>query len=223
MTGTPKVKPPKNDPEWSRNVEKRLNSTEHPVSTRIGPWCLSADPDTGNLLASYVNGGTVILATPPEGGIDPDAVTPSGMSSIRVTRVANQTLPANTITKITWDTVARATDDWPFTAPGGDLSVPVAGIYLATINVYFADTNAAATSCVGGIQVNGSAPMLVESFYTDATGVSQGFGCVDTIRLGAGDTVNGFALSTGSYPVGTSPRGANAVTSMSLTRLPIDI
>lgn len=222
MTGTAKYKPPRNNQEWARNTEKRLNQTEHPNSSRMGKWVLSTDPATDNLIASYINGGSVVLVAPPEGGLDPDAVTVTGFPHITVARVAIQAITISTLTLIIWDTIQRQTS-FLFSAPGTDLVVVQAGQYLATINTYGTDTASAQSSIAAAILVNGSAFVLTENFYTDTTTVTMTAGCTGILDLAAGDVISGQVIAQGNTTIGTSARGLNAVTSMSLTRLPIDL
>lgn len=222
MTGTPKYKPPRSNQEWARNTEKRLNQAEHPASSRMGDWVLSTDPSTGNLIASYVNGGSVVLVEPPEGGLDPDAVTVTGFPHITVARIATQNITISVLTLIIWDTIQRQTS-FLFTAPGTDLVVVQPGQYLATINTYGTNTASAQSSIAAAILVNGSAFVLSESFYTDTTTVTMTAGCTGILDLAAGDVISGQVIAQGNTTIGTSARGPNAVTSMSLTRLPIDL
>lgn len=225
MTGTPKTKPPKNDEEWARNVETRLNQAEHPVSTRAGNWVLSTDPNTDNLIASYVNGGSVILSAPPEGGLDdPDAVAPAGFPHIKVTRALTQSITSGGGVYIDWDAVARTTGGFGFTAPGRSVTVTQAGIYLITLNVYGTNTASAAINLAAAIIVNDQeAFALIENFYTDAGSVAMSTGVTDTIQLAAGDAVSGQLIVSSTMSIGTSARSGNCVTSLSITRLPIDI
>lgn len=222
MTGTPNYKPPRNNQEWSRNTEKRLNQAEHPASSRIGAWVLSTDPASGNLIASYVNGGSVVVVEPPEGGLDPDAVTTPGLPHITVARIAVQNITASVLTLISWDTIQRQTS-FQFTAPGTDLVVVQPGQYLSTINTYGTNTASAQSSIAAAILVNGSAFVLTENFYTDTTTVTMTAGCTGILDLAAGDVISGQVIAQGNTTIGTSARGLNAVTSMSLTRLPIDL
>lgn len=223
MTGTPDVKPPQNNAQWARNVEKRIGGVEHPTSTRLGDWVLSTDETTGNLIASYNNGGSIILAEPPPGGIDPDAISTSGLPFIRVVRANPQAIVANTSTNINWDTIQKSTSEWQFTAPGTDLVVPRAGYYLCVLNVYTTLATDKAYSMAVGLAVDGAAFTVAEQYYTDAASATMASGCSDVLRLGAGAVLNAAVLSAGAVSLGISPRGVNAITSLAVMRLPIDL
>lgn len=222
MTGTADVKPPQNNAQWARNVEKRIGSVEHPTSTRIGAWVLSTDDNTGNLIASNVNGGSVILTEPPPGGVDPDAISTTGQPYIRCALVNGQAIGLGSLTNIVWDSVQVASSAWQFTAPGTDLVIPTSGVYQVILNVYSVTTAAISSQTAIAININGSAFVLSEPAVTENR---MARGCSDMLRLAAGDVITGQILITsgGGYTIGVSPRGPNAYTSICLKRLDVDI
>lgn len=67
-------RPPRNDAEWARDTNRRLANVEHPDAARAGPWVLSADAESGDLIASHVDGGSVRLARVPASDTNPDTV-----------------------------------------------------------------------------------------------------------------------------------------------------
>ena len=56
-------RPPRTDPEWARDIQRRIEALEDSVSVRIGGWVLNVKD--GNLVASTVSGVTVVLAESP--------------------------------------------------------------------------------------------------------------------------------------------------------------
>lgn len=66
--------PPRTDAEWARDTNRRLANVEQPDAARAGPWVLSADAESGDLIASHVDGGSVRLAKVPSSDQDPDTV-----------------------------------------------------------------------------------------------------------------------------------------------------
>lgn len=67
-------RPPRTDAEWARDTNRRLSDVEHPDAARAGPWVLSADAESGDLIASHVDGGSVRLAKVPASDTNPDTV-----------------------------------------------------------------------------------------------------------------------------------------------------
>ncbi|WP_280187051.1 MULTISPECIES: hypothetical protein [Nocardia] len=191
MSGTAEpVRPPNTDAEWARDADNRLKSLENPTSQRIGPWVLSASSE-GHLIASYVDGGSVIIARKPETGEnDPDAITDNLAPSVSVLRSALQSIPANG-SNVRFDgTRLEVGGDWT----GGrnlmdTVAVPVSGVYVATGTVQFENGSAFLTAA---IMVDGKtrvAGRVVDSsggpwMSTTATGILQ---------LTAGQSVGLFA------------------------------
>ena len=56
-------RPPRNDPEWARDIQRRVEELENSTSVRIGNWVLNVR--NGNLVASTMSGVTVVLAESP--------------------------------------------------------------------------------------------------------------------------------------------------------------
>lgn len=57
-------RPPRNDPEWARDIQRRVEELEGSRSVRIGDWVLNMNRD-GDLIASTMSGVTVVLAESP--------------------------------------------------------------------------------------------------------------------------------------------------------------
>ena len=56
-------RPPRTDPEWARDIQRRVEALEDSTSVRIGDWVLNVKD--GNLVASTMSGVTVVLAESP--------------------------------------------------------------------------------------------------------------------------------------------------------------
>ena len=66
MTDNPpgrRGRPPRTDPEWARDIQRRVEALEDSTSVRIGDWVLNVKD--GNLVASTMSGVTVVLAESP--------------------------------------------------------------------------------------------------------------------------------------------------------------
>lgn len=219
MTGTAKVKPPKTNAEWARNTQKRLDQVEHPASARMGAWVLSTDPDTGDLIASNVNGGAVTLANPPVAGEDADTVTSSGLPYIKVERQTNQSAPRGTTALVIWDTITSQTPEWGFTANSTDIAVPQDGVYLCAYHLAFLNPSAEVNK--GVFLLDGIVKMSQE--YNPDTSWYQSFYMTETFSLNAGSIIScgAFVPGGGTFDFGASGADTSVFTSLSLTRLPI--
>lgn len=219
MTGTAKVKPPRTDAEFARNTQRRIEQVEHPASSRIGNWVLSTDANTGDLIASNVNGGSVVIANEPEDGGDADVVA-SGWSHLKVSRQNPQPVTASNNEPILWDTVDTSTDDWAVASGSSTLVFPDSGIWLMTFNLrYGHSTGIAAT---GRIWLDGSP--VVSGRHQPSSSISEPtIMCSSTFSVAAGSELYCTAWLGGSanYNVGPSGNTPSDVTSLSLLRLPI--
>jgi len=57
-------RPPRTDPEWARDIQRRVEALEGSRNVRIGDWVLSMNKD-GALVVSTMSGVTVVLAESP--------------------------------------------------------------------------------------------------------------------------------------------------------------
>lgn len=204
MSGTPRVKPPRNNAEWARNTEKRQSAVEHPTSQRVGRWVLSEHPETGALIASHVNGGSTVLALPPapsdDAGAD-DVVQNEAVLSL--TKLALQAIN-NGPTVVTWDGVLTDVGNWTSGVVTGGVTtvaVPISGDYLLTTTLLFPS---AGNTAQVGIQVNGITSIV--GIKADSSGSSMSVEAVGVMPLLAGDTLAVVAASsparnTGGFPV----------------------
>lgn len=205
MSGTAKTKPAKNDAEWARNTQKRLEAVENPTSVRVGDWVLSTDASTGNLIGSNVNGGSVILATKPAASDNPDDIASATEPYIKVERQTNQNEARGTTALVKWDTVVSQTSDWGFSPIGTDIDIPVNGIY--EIKYHLAFLNASNVTNKAVLLVNavvfGAQEFIMGSSAYNSMYIS------DTFQLNAGDVISCGAFVSGSGTMDFGSSGAD--------------
>lgn len=148
MTGTARTRAPKTNQELMRDVDQRIGKLEHPAATRVGAWTLSTSGDTGNLIASHVDGGSVILSKVPPTNQAPDETVDTGLPDLKLRLVGPVEIPENAVTDITYDTVEYANGQWVFNdqtgaAPGDirNVRVQVAGLYLIVQKIQWAENH----------------------------------------------------------------------------------
>ena len=215
VSGTAKVKPPQTDEEWARNTQRRIEQVEHPASTRIGAWVLSTDPESGNLIASNVNGGAVVLANEPSGEGGADTVA-SEYSSIKVERRANQS--GSGYLPIVWDTVAHATSDWPSAEGVAEVAVPSDGLWL--VHAHLQSPVTSGSTCKARVVFDGVPRMAAR--HLPYTGAEVSIYMTEPIQLTAGTTVGleGWLTGGANFTWGPSDNDPAVVTFLALTRLP---
>jgi hypothetical protein len=202
MSGTAKVKPPKNAAEHTRNTQRRIESLENPTSQRVGDWVLSTG-ENGELLASHVNGGSVQLAAVPIGGEEnPDDVS-ARSPVVKVQKAAMQALPANVYTPIIWDVVDIEYPSWGTATTSADrVLVPEDGVYLIILHVVFPGASLAVMGAA--IRINGALQARIG--ISDQGSGSSGITGHPTIpivtRLATGDVVEGLAINSAGLPHG---------------------
>lgn len=160
MTGTTEKKtPPRNDQEWARDVQQRVENVEHPTALRAGEWTITTS-EAGNLMACHVTGGCVTLAQIPPAGQDPDQVSDADeIPTIHVQRVADQNMPAGAVTPVQFDGTEHAIGDWGIASrsDGGNTTqvvVPRSGVYglIGTV----VKKNATTGGLAAALRVNGA-------------------------------------------------------------------
>lgn len=221
MTGTAMVKPPHNDAEWARNVEKRLKSTENPTAVRVGDWTLSTHPETGNLIGSNANGGSVVLAVPPDASTNPDTIASTGQPFLKVERQANQQEQRGSAHLVQWDTVAHQTSEWTFTAPGSDIVIPVSGVYRISYHLAFLNSSTVVNKAM--VLIDAVVKMAQEFNPTD-DGWYHAMYMTEDFPLQAGQLISAAAYASGSgtFDFGASGADPSVFTSLSLLQLPVD-
>lgn len=202
MSGTAEpVRPPQNDAEWARDQDRRLRSLENPASARAGAWVLSTSAD-GHLIASHVEGGSVILARRPNTGEnDPDAITDSRAPSLSATRTAVQGIAAGG-SVVRFDGVEVEEGNWT----GGQnlfdaVQVPVSGAYRVSGCVHVA-SHASNTPIGVGIRVDGAFRAGLKNFDTTNPWMSASVSRI--LRLTAGQSVDLYAYATSAVNIGAA-------------------
>lgn len=216
MSGTAKVKPPKNDQEWARNTQKRIEQVENPTAGRFGEWVLSTHPDTGNLIASHVDGGSVVLAIKPAASQSPDEIADNTVPYIKVERQQNQQENRGSVALVKWDTVTSQTRDWGFSAPGTDIDIPVNGVY--EIKFHLAFLNASAVTNKAVLMISGTVVGAQEfNPYTDDSWY-QSMYISDTFTLNSGDIIScgAYVGGSGTFDFGHSGADLSVYTSLSI-------
>lgn len=214
MSGTPKIKPPKNDAEWARGIQKRVEGVENPTSQRMGSWVISEDPTSGNLIASHVNGGSVTLAQAPNATDNPDVVS-TGLPYLIARRITAQSTSASTWTVIQFESVDSISGSWNASNAGfTSVRVPKDGLYAVWLKVEW--TTNADRNRYGGIRVNGVITDLAPN-YTSVVSPGHG-GPSNLIRFTAGDLVEGMAYQDyGTLNFGQSGQaGVTSFTTLAL-------
>lgn len=212
MSGTANVKPPKNDAEWARNTERRLAQTEHPASARAGNWVFSTNPETGDLIASNVNGGSVIIAKEPAPSEDanPDTITAASYQ-VTMTRTALQSIPSGGTTVI-WDGVLTQIGNGWGTGPGATtVTAPVSGVYRLSSTLQWEVGNVA---CTTAILVDNSTVAIGR--FPDTTGGGWVSSVAFTeVHISAGSKISVYALpATATRNIGASQLANPPVPSM---------
>ena len=190
MSGTPKLPAPKDDAEWARNTQRRVEGLETPTSQRVGDWVVSTGP-TGALIGSNVNGGSgVILQVPVAGDENPDTVA-VGSPKVKLQRTTLEVVPANTWTAITWEAEAYQVGLWVSNANGAKtLTVPEGGVYLIVVRTVWPGLSAARAG--SAIKINDV--MYTEHFdYNSDTAYPRRPQVIDSFSLNRGDSIQGLA------------------------------
>lgn len=221
MSGTAKVKPPTNNAEWARNTEKRLNQSEHPTSARVGQWVLSTHGPTGNLIASHVDGGSVVLATKPDPSAGPDVVSGVVQPFIRVERQANQQEPRGATALVLWDTAAFQTTEWGFVPIASDIAIPEDGVYQCTYHLAFLNSSDITSKAI--FMVDAVVRMAQEFNPDSSSSWFQSMYMSEPFTLNAGQVVScgAFVSGTGTFDFGASGADPSVYTSLSLRKLEV--
>lgn len=216
MSGTAKVKPPKNNAEWARNTQKQITSLEHPTSQRIGDWVLSTHPDTGALIASNVNGGSIVLAVQPAPSDNADIVAGQGQPYIKVERQQNQQEARGTMATVLWDTLAYQTEHWGFAPTASDIVIPEDGVYYCQYHLAFLNSSSTTNSAVLFID-------SIEKMLMTIPGGNDMY-MAEPFSLDAGQviTCGVFVPGSGTMDFGASGSFPTVFTSMSLLKLQVD-
>lgn len=222
MTGTSRIKPPRSDAEFARNTTRRLESVENPESMRAGEWVLSTSED-GSLIASNVNGGSVVLSGPPPPGEDPDRIVSDVLPELKVRRSTTQRVPGSTVGTVEWDAIDTMTGAWSVLATDTftEVYVPRDGLYLVIYKLSWSDSSEDIRKAM--IEING----VVTDAHEIRPGSNRAFimshYLVNTYPLTSSQPIKALAWTAGSSllnaPFGFSENDPNSFTSLSVVCL----
>lgn len=195
MTGTAEpIREPKTNAEWARSTQRRIESAENPTSLRAGEWVLSTSAD-GHLIASHVDGGSVVVARKPTTGENnPDEITDNTFPSVTVTRTAAQSVSGSG-GLVMFDGVMHEIGDWTGGQSTFDaVSVPETGAYDYAATVWFSlgGANLHALLVVDGNSRLGA------KIYESQGAAWPSVTIAGNIYLEAGTPVSLFALAQGA-------------------------
>jgi hypothetical protein len=219
VTGTANVKPAKTDAELARNLDRRITATENPTAIRAGDWVFSTSPETGNLIASHVNGGSVVLATPPPSEQDPDEIGAAVLPFIKARRTASQNAPQNVATTVLWDSVDKSSGGWGSTVGGfSQFNVPEDGVYAVFFHLAWTASTTDVRKAI--LRVNGSA-IGAQEFRPQFAGWFPAMYIADMFSLKSGDIIEALAFNNtaGGATFGASTADTQSYTSMSIVKL----
>lgn len=194
---------PADNAEWARATDQRINSLENSTSLRAGDWVLTTSAD-GALIASNINGGSVILAKKPaEGENDPDAIEDPVVPSVSVSLAGTQAITSSGTAVLFDSVIAEVGGNWT----GGlrtfsSVMVPVAGTYMITASGTFSGAN---LRYAVAISVDGIARFGGKSVGSTGN-IDIGAWAVGLLPLNAGQAVGVLAYassSTNLEPIGT--------------------
>lgn len=219
MSGTSNVKPPKNDAEFARNVDRRINQVENPVSQRVGDWVLSTNPNTGDLLASHVDGGSTVLSRRPISSQNPDEISDVELPNLKVRRVNQQGLSGGSTVTVEWDTIDTNIGGWGLSNQElvPVVQIPRDGLYLIIYKLtWVASSNQVRKAT---LLIDGTVRDTLE-FDPDTSWYQTQY-IPATYALNAGQLISTTAYSSGIPTAYFGPSGADpdSFTSLSITCL----
>lgn len=198
MSGTTDpVREPSDNAEWARDTDARISALENPTSQRIGQWVLSTSSE-GNLIASHVEGGSVILAKKPtEGENDPDKIEDTVNPSVCATRTNPWTATPLGVSVRFDGTAVSEGGDW--TAGKSDYDsviIPISGTYFVEGTIHFQPgSSATLVACL--LRINQAVPFAVGKVYGNSnTWMTAQAHAVHNFN--AGDSIDLVAWSSGS-------------------------
>lgn len=227
MSSAPKRSiPVKTDAEWARETDRRVAGMETPEAQRVGPWVLSAQQGTGKLIASHVDGGSVLLASPPPAGegADPDALVeppepeaPPGPDDWALSTCGVRRGSFQTFANATWAAIVFDVVDWDHRRKESAAQADGTGIVIRETGIYTVDaaarwqSNISASSAghrLMAMTVNGTNVAVDQRV---PAGAESGLRIVRTLYLAAGDVirVNAWQNSGGNLSLDTTGFGGN--------------
>lgn len=221
MSGTSNVKPPKNDAEFARNMDRRVNAVENPVSQRVGDWVLSTNPDTGDLLASHVDGGSTVLSRRPISTQNPDDIADVALPNLKIRRVNPQGLQGGSTVAVDWDTIDTNVGGWGLSNQEliQNVTIPRDGTYLIIYKLAWVDSANSVRKAF--LRIDGNVADTLE--YDPDTAWFQTLYIPQMYELNAGQQISCLAYTSGSSLLtayfGASSPDPSSFTSLSITCL----
>lgn len=139
MSGTAKKdQPPKTDAELVRDQDRRIESLESSDAVRMGKWVLSTQDGTENLIASFEDGGSAVVAKVPVEGTGADDVTEKAEVPVivkytppraNIRRTSNAVVATGTDTLVTWEAVDYSNGAITVAAGSDSITIGETGIY----------------------------------------------------------------------------------------------
>lgn len=211
MTSPDPTKEPQDNAEWARATDARIASLENSSAVRVGPWVLSSTAE-GNLIASYVDGGSVVLAKKPtEGETDPDKIEDPVNPACTVVLNSDQSIP--TRGTVVFDGVlVEVGGNW--TAGSRNISAitcPVAGTYCVMGVMHITGVHASTDYGVG-VAVNGqivAGGVYGEESSSGAHNAMVSANASIVVNLTAGDAISLEALVRAAGGSSTTNIGAS--------------
>lgn len=205
-----------------RDFDRRIGALEHPASMRVGQWVLSTSPDTGNLIASHVGGGSVVVAEVPPPTQEPDEVVRDERPTLRLRRIGEQAVPANTVAPIRWDTVDMARGGWEFNRDSGvgssevfEAVCPESGLYLIVLKAVWLPYSSTSRKLM--LHIGDGDPDTVEDRPGDSTYLTQYIPAVRWIE--DGQAVAGLTYTGGGASIGQSSPDPQSFTSLDVIQI----
>lgn len=232
MSGSSITPAPRDDAEWARDIVRRIEALERPSALRAGDWVITTSPETGNLIASHVDGGSVVIAPPPPSGQDPDAVVDTAPPALQMSLIApGQNLASNTVARVQWNRVDRNIGGWQLNglrdATGGDGStatdnvhdivVPSDDLYLITVRVSW--QNAADRVAKVMLHIDDYGVDVVESRWPNGANVTPTLTIATQRWLTAGTAVGVNAWSNTAGLLSAPSTDAQAHPTLTITAL----
>lgn len=216
------MRPPRNDRELMRDFDRRIDALEHPASVRVGQWVLSTSPDTGNLIASHGDGGSVVLAEVPPSTQEPDEVVRDERPILRLRRVEEQQTRSGRVERVLWDTVDMVRGGWEFNREDGEDSsdvheayCPESGLYLVVLKVSWMNHSTNSRKLM--LHIGDGDPDTREDRPGDALYLTQYIPAVRWIE--ADQRVSAIVYSGNNGSIGQAAADAQSFTSLDIVQL----
>lgn len=142
MSGERARPAPRDDGELLRSVDRRLRNLERATAARAGRWVLSTS-ESGGLMASHADGGSVLLSSEPPASASPDELLTDTVPRLELVAPDTTSIPTGTVQPIEFATVQARQGAWRFdkginqSSGISQFQVPVPGWYLMVLKVQY--------------------------------------------------------------------------------------